>query len=58
MFSESLISELTFKNKIALDCFLNLIFCASEIISNWCPYTFKISKWIIINNSNQNFLDY
>lgn len=38
MFSVSLVNKLTFKNKIALDCFLNLIFCASELVSNCYLY--------------------
>lgn len=58
MFSVSLVSELTFKNKIALDCFLNLIFCAPEMVSNCYLSIFKISKCTVINNSDQNFLDY
>lgn len=58
MFPVSSASELTFKNKIAPDCFLNLIFCASEIVSNCYLYIFNISKYTGINNSNQHFLGY
>lgn len=57
MFSVSPVNGLTFKDKIALDCFLNLTFCASEIVSNSYLYIF-LKLQMDPNNSNPNFLDY